>query len=123
MPAVSNPASLAGGKYIYAIILDAQDRTFEVLGIDRQPVYSVSDGKVAAVMSDFSRDRIRPERAHLAAHKEVLASLMVESTALPMAFGIIADNLKAVRKMLKLNEADFIEQLERVAGTLGGDGS
>ena len=116
MPAISNPASLAGGKYIYAIILDAQDRAFEVLGIDRQPVYSVSDGKVAAVMSDFSRDRIRPERAHLGAHKEVLARLMVDSTVLPMAFGMIANNLKAVRKMLTLNEADFVEQLERVAG-------
>lgn len=112
----SNFGSPKAGKYLYAITLDAHDRAYDVAGIDQQAVYSVSNGRVAAVLSEFSRERIRPERSHLAAHKEVLARLMLDNTALPMAFGIIADDLKAVRKMLALNEEDFVEQLQRVTG-------
>jgi hypothetical protein len=41
---------------------------------------------------------------------------MLEGTVLPVAFGIIADNLEAVRHMLALNRDAFREQLERVAG-------
>ena len=51
----------------------------------------------------------------MAAHKEVLKRLMLESTVLPMAFGTIADDLKAVRRLLRLNEESFLQQLERVA--------
>jgi Gas vesicle synthesis protein GvpL/GvpF len=116
MQLASHLVSSGGGKYLYAVTLDAQDRVYDVAGIDRQPVYNVSNGRVAAVVSDFSNGKIRPERSHLAAHKEVLARLMADSTALPMAFGIIANDLKAVKRMLALNEDDFVEQLQRVAG-------
>ena len=104
------------GKYLYAIQAAAEQRAYAVSGIDGNAVYNVRHGRVAAVVSDCARPRIRPERAHLAAHKEVLKRLMVESTVLPMAFGIIADNLPAVRRLLRLNSQAFLEQLARVAG-------
>jgi len=104
------------GKYLYAIIGNGHDRSYNVVGIDGQPVYSVAHGPVAAVVSNCSRDKIRPERSHLAAHKDVLQRLMLDSTVLPMAFGIIANDLRAVRRMLALNLEAFSEQLERVAG-------
>jgi hypothetical protein len=104
------------GKYLYAITGEARDRTYDVLGIDQEAVYSVAQGRVAAVVSNCSRDRIRPERSHLAAHKDVLRRLMLDSTVLPMAFGIIANDLRAVRRMLALNLEAFAEQLEQVAG-------
>jgi hypothetical protein len=105
-----------GGQYLYAITALLEDRAYDVAGVDGSPVHSVSNGHVAAVVSDCARQKLRPERAHLAAHKEVLKRLMLESTVLPMAFGIIADDLKAVRRMLTLNQKEFLEQLERVAG-------
>jgi hypothetical protein len=105
-----------GGQYLYAIAALVEDHPYDVAGIDGSPVHSVSNGRVAAVVSDCARQKLRPERAHLAAHKEVLQRLMLESTVLPMAFGIIADDLKAVRRMLTLNQNAFLEQLERVAG-------
>ena len=104
------------GKYLYAIAALGKDRAYEVAGIDGSAVYSIGKDRVAAVVSDCARSRIRPERAHLAGHKEVLKRLMLDSTILPMAFGIIADDLKAVRRMLSLNQHALIEQLERVAG-------
>ncbi len=105
-----------GGQYLYAITALVQDRAYDVAGVDGSPVRSVSNGRVAAVVSDCARQKLRPERAHLAAHKEVLKRLMLDSTVLPMAFGIIADDLKAVRRMLSLNQKAFLEQLERVFG-------
>jgi hypothetical protein len=105
-----------GGKYLYAIAALVEDRAYDVAGIDGGAVHGVSNGRVAAVVSDCARQKLRPERAHLAAHQEVLKRLMFDTTVLPMAFGIIADDVKAVRRMLSLNQQAFLEQLERVAG-------
>ena len=105
------------GKCLYAIAALDEDRTYDdVVGIDGSPVYGVSNGHVAAVVSDCVHQKLRPERAHLIAHKEVLRRLMLDSTVLPMAFGTIADDLKAVRRLLSLNQKAFLGQLERVAG-------
>ncbi len=104
------------GKYLYAIVADSQDRNYGSFGVDGSTVYAISDGRVTAVVSDIPNARIRPERRHLAAHQEVLKRLMEESTPLPMTFGIIADGLKEIRKILSRNREAFLEQLHRVAG-------
>ena len=106
----------SGGKYVYALAQSAGSRTYDIYGIDEQAVYAISQGSVSAVVSDCSRQKIRPERAHLMAHKEVLRKLMLESTVLPMAFGTIADNLKAVRRMLTRSEETLLEKLKQVKG-------
>jgi len=116
MNTISESGPLKGGEYLYAIAALGKDRTFDVAGIDGGAVYTVPNGRVAAVVSDCARQKLRPERAHLAAHKEVLKRLMLESTVLPMAFGTIADDVKAVRRLLSLNQEVFLQQLERVAG-------
>ena len=116
MNTTSQSGPLEGGEYLYAIAALPKERTYDVSGIHGGAVYSVRNGRVAAVVSDCVRQKLRPERAHLAAHKEVLQRLMLDSTVLPMAFGTIADDLKAVRRLLALNQEVFLEQLERVAG-------
>ena len=105
-----------GGTYIYAVIADAQGRTYGDVGIDGRMVYSIPAGRVAAVVSDLPSGVIRPERSRLAAHQEVLKKLMAEATPLPMSFGILADSPGAVRKMLSRNQQALLEQLRRVAG-------
>lgn len=106
----------SGGKYVYALSQNAGGRTYDIYGIDEQVVCAISQGSVSALVSDCSRQKIRPERAHLMAHKEVLRKLMLESTVLPMAFGTIADNLKAVRRMLTRGEETLLEKLKQVKG-------
>jgi gas vesicle protein GvpL/GvpF len=109
--------AVAKGKaYVYAVISDVQGRTYGDFGIDGRKVYSIPGGRVAAVVSDLPSEKIRPERAHLAAHQEVLKRLMAETTPLPMCFGIVADSPEAVRKMLSRNQSALLEQLRRVAG-------
>jgi len=106
------------GRYVYAVVLSSQalpERNGRV-GIDGQELYAVAEGRVAAVVSNVPNQKIRPERRHLAAHYDVLKWLMKSATVLPMAFGVIADGPKALRRILSLNEASFVEQIRRVQG-------
>lgn len=102
--------------YIYAIIGDTLGRVYGDFGIDGRKVYSIPVGRVAAVVSDLSGEKIRPERVNLAAHQGVLKKLMAETTPLPTSFGIVADSVQAVRNMLTRNQHELLEQLRRVAG-------
>jgi len=102
--------------YLYAFIADARGRRYGDFGIDGSEVYSIPWGQVAAVVSNVRVERVRPERAHLAAHQEVLKKLMAETTPLPMSFGILADSPQAVRNLLSRNQHVLLEQLRHVAG-------
>jgi len=111
-----NQAGVRQRAYLYAVIADAQGRTYGDFGIDGSEVYSIPGGQVAAVVSNVGVERVRPERSHLAAHQEVLKKLMAETTPLPMSFGILADSPQAVRNLLSRNQHALLEQLRRVAG-------
>lgn len=105
------------GKYLYAIVPAAGERTYGFAGIDAAAVYLISNGRVGAVVSDVANAKIRPERRHLAAQQSVLKGLLGEAEAmLPMAFGIIADGPKAIQKILSRNHEAFLKQLLRVSG-------
>jgi hypothetical protein len=103
-------------KYLYAIVPGDSAGACGPVGIDGLGLQIVSEGRVAAVVSDAPGPKIRPERRHLAAHQAVLKQLMVSTTPLPMSFGIIADGTEAVRKILSRNQRAFLDQLTRVAG-------
>ncbi len=105
-----------GRHYIYAVVAGDESRAFPSLGLEGRDVYTIGDGRVAAVVSGLTSSRIRPERAHLKAHYAVLKRLVEDTTPLPMAFGTIADNPQAIRKILAQNRRAFEEQLARVAG-------
>ncbi len=107
-----------GRKYLYAIVAGGEPRRYEAVGIDGSDVYTISAGRVAALVSDLPRSRIRPERRHLAAHQQLLKQLLAQTTPLPMSFGIIADSPQAVRKILFRNQKAFLGQLLRVAGKM-----
>jgi len=115
-PYMPGKVKIESGRYLYAVVADSEDQTYGDFGIDGGTVYTISDGRVAAVVSDLPNRKIRPERRHLAAHQKVLKYLMEKSTPLPMTFGIIADGPKEIRKILSLNQEAFFEQLNRVAG-------
>ncbi len=112
----ARPASKRG-KYLYAIVPASGEQTYGFAGIDGAPIYIISNGRVAAVVSDVPNAKIRPERRHLAAMQAVLKGLLTTTDAmLPMAFGIIADGPKAIQAILSGNHQAFINQLQRVAG-------
>lgn len=104
------------GRYLYAFVKCSRDITFGPLGIEGAMVYTVSDGHIAAIISDLPLSRIRPQRRHIAAHQLVLKQLMQQSTPLPMAFGIIASGIEEIRRILAINRNTLLEQLDHVAG-------
>lgn len=110
-------AAATVGRYLYAVVSGPGERQYEFAGINGAPVYAISNGKVAAVVSDIPDAKIRPERRHLAAQQAVLKGLLAfAESMLPMAFGIIADGPKAIQKILSRNHEAFLKQLQRVAG-------
>ncbi len=110
--------SQTSGRYLYAIVAGSGNPTYGPCGIDGGAVYAISNGVVAAVVSEVRNEKIRPERRHLAACQQVLRRLLEETTPLPMAFGIIAGGSPAVHKILSANQEAFLEQLQRVAGNV-----
>ena len=104
------------GQYIYAIADASATAPAGMRGIDACEIGMVTEGVVAAAVSACTRQRIRPERAHLAAHNEVLKKLMENGTVLPMVFGTVADGDDALRRMLRRNQKEFIRELNRVRG-------
>jgi hypothetical protein len=113
---MQNEAACQNGQYLYAIICSAQEQEWNIRGIDGNAVHNITDEWVSAVVSDISYPRIRPERRHLAAHRQVLKLLMEKTTLLPMRFGTIAENADEVRRVLSLNRERFLTQLEHVSG-------
>src|SRR3989304_4912851 len=100
----------------HAVAPDLNGVNFGPIGLDGGTVYAITNGRVSAVVSDVP-EKIRPERRQLAAHQEVLKRLMLDATAvLPVAFGVVADNPAAIRRILSGNQKPSLEQLRRVAG-------
>jgi Gas vesicle synthesis protein GvpL/GvpF len=106
-------------KYIYAIIDGMPRGEYGPLGIDGNALEFISGRGVTSVLSAIDAERIRPERRHLAAHREVLRRLIAQEEAvLPICFGTIAAGPDEVAAMLGRNRAELARQLRRVAGTV-----
>ncbi len=112
----ARPAATQTGCYLYAVIDATADTDFGPCGIDDGKVYTIANGKVAAVVSDLPDGKVRPERRRLAAHQGVLKRLMAEHTVLPVTFGLVAQGPDAVRRMLAAHGGMLGEQLMRLAG-------
>jgi hypothetical protein len=113
---MQNEAVSQSGQYLYAIIRGGQEQEWDIRGIEGSPVRNISDGCVSAVVSDISCSRIRPERRHLAAQRQVLKRLLETTTLLPLRFGSIAEDASEVRRVLSLNRELFLAQLDLIAG-------
>jgi hypothetical protein len=90
--------------------------TPEPVGFDGRPVYVLSSGRAAAVVSDVPNRPLRPERRNLATHYTVLKRLMSQSAVLPMGFGTIADSAESILQILQIHQEALLQQLLRVVG-------
>jgi Gas vesicle synthesis protein GvpL/GvpF len=115
------PAAAGAGRkglYLYAVIDAGEDQELGPLGIDGGQVTTLGQGRVAAVVSEVTRGKLRPERRRLAAHHEVLRRLRERHTVLPMAFGTVTGGADAIRRILLDNEEALLGQLRRVTGKM-----
>lgn len=105
-------------RYLYAVVPGTEEVEYADCGLGGGTVYTVSNGKVAAVVSDIPNEKIRPERRNLAAHQGILKRVMKKITPLPMAFGIVANSTESIQKILSENQQAFVKQLKHVTNKM-----
>lgn len=107
------------GLYIYAFLnTNGSCPTVpdSLKGIDGAALQFQLAGNLAMAMSPTESKKIRPQRKNLAAHQEVVTYLAKNYDMLPVAFGLIADDVNQVDKLLASHRDVLTEQIERVAG-------
>lgn len=107
-----------GPQYVYAVVPSGADRAVgEPEGIGRVAVTAVKVGTIAALVSDAPEGRIRPTRANLKSHEEVVSKAHEVAPVLPVRFGTVMPDSRAVREeLLAPNSSRFAQALEELAG-------
>ncbi len=106
----------ANGKYLYGFIKTENKFNTFLFGIDDNPVFIISDNGIAAVVSDSTGRKLRPERKNLSAHNGVINEVMKSFTILPVSFGVVADHERGIRRILELNHDSLMNQLKKLDG-------
>ena len=105
------------GQYIYAVIDANGKQSYGPIGLDGTEVHAIVRGPIAAVVSEMPEKRIRPERKNLATHNAVVKLLTQrEPAVLPVAFGTLSHDRKAVLEILTRNLDVLLPFLEKVRG-------
>jgi len=109
------------GRYIYSFVNGSnasQIMSKHLIGLYDTAVDVLTVGDLGVVVSAISETKIRPQRKLLAAHQHVVTEIAKNWNALPVAFGLIADDEDDVRSVLELNATLLSEQLERIQGKI-----
>jgi hypothetical protein len=101
--------------YLYGITVADNTARFAggVGGADVEPIV---EGRLEAVVSRLSIGKVRPQRAHLAAHHRVLHDMAEEQPVLPVVFGTVTESEAELRRLMRRNHDALLGLLERLRG-------
>ena len=85
-------------------------------GVGGADVEMVVEGRLAAVVSPLGADKVRPQRANLAAHHRILHDLAEQRPVLPVVFGTITGNEEELRRDLAAEPEALAGLLDRLRG-------
>jgi hypothetical protein len=103
--------------YVYGIVLPSTVDRFEVSGIGGQPVEAVVHGRTAALTSSVGGGRVRPSRANLMAHQQVVSAAHSCGPVLPVRFGtVMPDREAVVSELLEPERRQFETWLSNLDG-------
>jgi hypothetical protein len=102
---------------VYAII-EAESPAIEERGLDGHALRTIADEDLAAVVSEHDGPRIAGSAANLWDYEQVMERLMSDRTILPMQFGTVLADERAVRAMLRERAEQLRAGLERVSGAV-----
>lgn len=107
-----------GPLYVYGVVpSSACDLISDQPGIADAPVGIVGSGSIGALVSEAPAGRVRPTRANLKAHEDVVCAAHAVSSVLPLRFGTVMPDSGTVReKLLEPNAPQFLGALEELAG-------
>jgi hypothetical protein len=104
------------GLYLYGIIDVRDGFNVSMPGIGGGDIETIEAEGIAAVITRVGTQRIRPQRANLAAHHKLLAELVRQQSVIPCAFGLIASGEEQLRQVLRANREELLRQLDRFRG-------
>jgi hypothetical protein len=88
------------------------------LGLDDEPLHTIVEGPLAAVVSDHAGEAPEPGLAHLREYESTVRRLMDCGAILPARFGSVLADEGAVRGRLRRHHRDLLSRLRRVRGTV-----
>ncbi|MFJ8637097.1 GvpL/GvpF family gas vesicle protein [Streptomyces sp. NPDC093568] len=105
------------GVYVYAIVPADAVLPADAGGVGgpAAPLRTISEGRVAAVVSDAPQ-KLRARRRDLLAHQELLQRLADDGPVLPMRFGMVAPDEETVYRQLADAGGGHTAALERISG-------
>jgi hypothetical protein len=113
---MSTLTAVETGLYLYGII-DARDGLdVTTRGIDGGSIETIEADGIAAVITRVGRAKIRPQRANLAAHNNLLRSLVERQGVIPCAFGMVAASKEQLQDVLHANHDKLLRLLARLRG-------
>lgn len=105
-----------GPLYVYAII-PRSEKMVSTTGLDGSVLSAIRHGEVAAVVGPAGAGRIRPSRANVLAHEQVVTALHTRGAVLPVRFGtVMPDGATVVEELLEPRAGEYAARLHRLAG-------
>jgi len=96
---------------------EASGSGFNVSGIEGSKVYTVSEGKLAAVISDVEIKEYPISRENTLTHQKVIEEVMKKYDVLPISFGTVAESKEDVKeKILRQKRKEILNALEKIKG-------
>ena len=113
---MSTLTAVETGLYLYGIIDAGDGFDVAIRGIDGGSIETIEADGIAAVVTRVGRQKIRPQRANLAAHNNLLRSLVERQTVIPCAFGMVASSEEQLQDVLRANREKLLDLLARLRG-------
>ena len=102
---------------VYGIV-EAGDSGAYGRGLDDQPLFGLTEGPLAAVVSDHEGPAPEPSAAALRAYERSVRGLMDRGAILPAQFGSVLPDEDAVRALLRGRRRDLLGRLMSVRGAV-----
>lgn len=116
---VSVDGELASRLYVYAIVPAAATDLSDLEGLGGRAVHETRQGSLSVLVSPIEADRVRPTRANLSAHQQVVSSAHRRGPVLPVRFGTVFPDEETLRADLLDPERLTLEAM--LAGFEGKD--
>jgi Gas vesicle synthesis protein GvpL/GvpF len=106
----------AGVVYVYGVVAAADAASISHTGVEGSPVRTVSEGDLAALVSDVAGGALAAAR-EVRAHWRVLEAVSAQATVLPVRFGTVMEDDDAIRtQLLAANGERLSALLKELAG-------
>jgi hypothetical protein len=105
--------------YVYAVVSADADLPVDMKPVGGSPdgIAIIEHGELAAVVSDVPVDKPLGRKADLVAHERVVNAIAAETTVLPMRFGgVVSDDRAVIDELLAQHQDWFQQALDQLDG-------